>query len=173
MVREIATELEARLIGNKDAGIPSNVKCCSATRATSFGCEYPSEYSGYRLVPKNVLTASAPRFKYYSTDVVKSPFLQVEFYFDTKHSTEIIFDFDTYTVSSSNTSIRVDGKSIPVVTKTTAYVEFGNNKQCWFNNKSTSGLTCTISFSIGTITGHICTINGTNVRWNSQTEWYD
>ena len=81
MSGKIATELEARLIGNKDGGFPSDVKCCSAIRASSFGCEYPSEYSGYRLVPKNVLTASAPRFMFYRTEVVTSPFLQLSFSF--------------------------------------------------------------------------------------------
>lgn len=79
MSGKIATELEARLIGNKDGGFPSDVKCCSAIRASSFGCEYPSEYSGYRLVPKNVLTASAPRFMFYGTEVIKSPFYNCHF----------------------------------------------------------------------------------------------
>lgn len=171
MSGKIATELEARLIGNKDGGFPSDVKCCSAIRASSFGCEYPSEYSGYRLVPKNVLTASAPRFMFYGTKVVTSPFLQLSFSFENTVSCYIFFNFSSYSASSSTTTIFIDRIRVKVVNpQSSSTLISSGTHTCEFNCRDTN-LYCEILFNINTSIDTICTITGKSANWNPQTEW--
>lgn len=171
MSGKIATELEARLIGNKDSGFSSDVKCCSAIRASSFGCEYPSEYSGYRLVPKNVLTASAPIFMFYGTKVVTSPFLQLSFSFKNTISCFIFFNFSSYSASSSTTTIFIDEIKVNIVNpQSSSNLISSGTHTCKFNCRDTN-LYCEILFNANINTGTICTITGKSAKWNPQTEW--
>ena len=170
MSGKIATELEAKEIGSVSSSIVDN-KCCTATRASELGCQYSSEYSGYRLVPKNVLSGSGPKFMFYGAKVVTSPFLQVSFTFENTVDCYIYFNFGSYSASSSSTTIFVDSKRVTVVNPQTSSNRLSpGTHTCKFDCRDTN-LNCEIKFDINTLIDKICAISGKKVNWSLITEW--